>query len=125
MKKALQDVQNAMEKMYPGISKLKWENKENARWEAEFKNNGIETLAPFSTEGKLLRLEEEIAYSSFSKPAQNYITENFSGANVKEISKITDENGNVTLQAEIKDKNSIFDSQGRRHVLADFTDFCL
>lgn|GEM_PF-906351 len=111
-KKAPQDVQNAIEKMYPGISKVDWENKENASWEAEFKNNGIETSALFSTDGKLLRLEEEIAYSLFPKLAKDYITKNFPGANVKEISKITDKNKNVTFQAEVKDKNLIFDTLG-------------
>lgn len=111
-KKAPQEVQTALESLYPGISKVDWDDEDHSKWEAEFKNNGIKTTATFNADGSLVEVEEEIALSDFPKAAADYVQQNFSGEKVKEIVRITDAKGIVTYEAEVKDVELVFNASG-------------
>lgn len=110
--KAPEAVQTVMKNMYPGISKINWSNEKGDSWEAEFKNNGIKTSVTFHANGNIKEVEEEIAFSDFPKTALDYIKQNFPNEKIKEIAKITNANGTVTYEAEIKGTDYIFDTQG-------------
>lgn len=110
--KAPKVVQTVMKNMYPGISKINWSNEEGDTWEAEFKNNGIKTSVTFHANGNIKEVEEEIAFSDFPKTALDYIKQNFPNEKIKEIAKITNANGIITYEAEIKGTDYIFDTQG-------------
>ena len=109
--KAPKVVQTVMKNMYPGISKINWRMKKE-RLEAEFKNNGIKTSVTFQANGTIKEVEEEIAFSDFPKTALDYIKQNFPNEKIKEIAKITNANGMITYEAEIKGTDYIFDTQG-------------
>lgn len=111
-KKAPQSMQVSMEKLFPGISKVEWDNEEDNTWEAEFKNNGIKTSVTFIADGTLKEIEEEIALADFPQAAQNYLKQNYPGEKVEDIAKMTDNRNIVTYEAEVKDFDLIFDAQG-------------
>lgn len=110
--KAPQAVQTVMKNMYPGISKINWSNEKGDTWEAEFKNNGIKTSVTFRANGSVKEVEEEISFANFPKTALDYIEQNFPDEKIKEIAKITNANGMITYEAEIKGTDYIFDAHG-------------
>lgn len=111
-KKAPQAVKTAMEKLYPGISKVNWDDEDNT-WEAEFKNNGVKTSVTFLTDGTLKEIEEEVALADFPQAATDYINQNYPSEKVDEIARMTDAKGVVTYEAEVKDSELVFNTQGK------------
>lgn len=105
-------IKNTLTEMYPGISKIKWENEKGGIWEAEFKNNGIKTSVAFNANGSLKEVEEEIALNNFPKAAQEYIQKNYPDKKIKDITKMTDAKGLVTFEAEVNEQDLIFDALG-------------
>ncbi len=79
-----------------------WDKEKNGEFEAEFKLNKIEMSANFSADGKLMETEEEIATATLPKTATDYITKNYAGIKIEEAAKITDSNGKITYEAEVK-----------------------
>ncbi|MGV8963267.1 MAG: PepSY-like domain-containing protein [Candidatus Saccharimonadaceae bacterium] len=111
-KKAPESMQASMEKLFPGISKVEWDDEEDNTWEAEFKNNGIKTSVTFNADGSLKEIEEEIALADFPQAAQNYLKQNYPGEKTEDITKMTNDKNIITYEAEVKDLNLIFDPQG-------------
>lgn len=111
-KEAPQAVQTAMEQLYPGISKIDWDNEDTNMWEAEFKNSGVETSVTFFADGKMKEIEEKIAMADFPKTGLDYLKQNYPKEKVEEMVRLTDANGTVTYEIEVKDSEFIFDTQG-------------
>lgn len=103
-------VSNAFAKQYAGVTP-KWE-KEDGNYEAEFKLNGVETSVVYTAAGELKETEVEIKPSELPAAVNAYIAKNHAGASVKEAAKITDAAGVVTYEAEVKDRDLIFDAKG-------------
>lgn len=104
-------VKAAFKTKYPAVSKVKWE-KENLNYEAEFEENEIESSALLDTSGKILEIESEISQNQLPGVVQSYLKKNHSGEKIKEVAKITDSNGVVTYEVEIKSGDKIFDTDG-------------
>ena len=62
--------------------------------------------------GNILETEIEIKVDALPANAKAYISKNYAGQKIKEATKITDNKGVVTYEAEIKGKDLIFDSNG-------------
>lgn len=105
-------VKAAIKNLYPDISKLHWNSEAKGIWEAEFKNNGIQTSVTFDANGTMKEIENEITMSELPQAVQNYLKQNNLENKVKEIAKIVDANGVITYEAEVKNKDLIFDNQG-------------
>lgn len=105
-------IKAAFQKQYPGISKVKWE-KEKENFEAEFESNKTESSALFDASGKLLESEVEIKLNELPVGVAEYVKSHYKGQKVKEAAKITDANGTITYEAEIKGKDLIFDLYGK------------
>lgn len=104
-------VKDALKKSFPTVQNEKWE-KENQNYESEFILNKEEMSALFSSEGQLLESEVEIALGELPASIGNYVSQHLSGKKIKEASKITDANGNVSFEAEVGGKDYIFDASG-------------
>ena len=104
-------VKSAFAKKYPGINKVKWE-KEKGNYEANFEQQGKEASAVFSATGNFE--ESEIGISATELPAavREYVNTHYKGATIKEAAKITKANGEVLYEANVKNKELIFDAQG-------------
>lgn len=103
-------VKNAFEKQYPG-TKADWE-KEGTNYEAEFDYNKEEMSVLIDAAGNILETEVEIENDKLPAAVLSYVKAHYAGKEVKEAAKITDAKGVVTYEAEIKDMDLIFDSNG-------------
>ncbi|MBI3719369.1 MAG: PepSY-like domain-containing protein [Sphingobacteriales bacterium] len=98
-------------KQYPG-STAKWE-KEDGRYEANFKSNGNNMSALFDVNGMLLESEIDIKKSDLPTVIISYIKEHYKGSVIKEAAKITKADGTVNYEAEVNHKDLIFDVNGK------------
>ncbi len=104
-------VKTAFVKMYPGAISVEWEM-ENSKYEAEFKENNVETSAIFEANGTYVQTEVEIAVSSLPEAVREYVSKNLAGKKIKEAAKIIDAKGTITYEAEVGGKDYIFDASG-------------
>lgn len=102
----------AFEKAFPGSSKVKWE-KEKANYEVNFLQNGHEMSAVYDAKGNLQETEQEIKISDLPAGITEYIRQNYKGASIKEVAKITKANGEVNYEAEVNKKDLLFDTKGK------------
>jgi len=102
-------VKTAFYKQYPGTVP-KWDKEDN-RYEAEFKHHGKEMSAVFDLDGTLQESEMEISVNELPSVARNYVKTHYN-TSIKEASKITLGSGAVEYEAEIKGKDIMFDANG-------------
>jgi hypothetical protein len=110
--KAPVEVQQSLEKKYPGISKVQWDLEKDGSWEAEFVKNGVKTAVTFLSDGSLKETEEELSWSNFPSNAQAYIKKEYPNKKIEDYTKISDSKGIITYEAEVDDKDIIFDVEG-------------
>ncbi len=103
-------VSSAFAKQYAGITP-KWE-KEDSDYEANFKQHDKETSVVYSATGQLKETEVEITPAELPAAATAYLAKNYPNTRVKEAAKITNAAGVVTYEAEVKDKDLLFDAKG-------------
>jgi len=97
--------------LYPDVIKVKW-IKEEANYEAGFEMNKTEMSCIFDREGNLLETESEIDISSLPATAIEYIHKNYPGQKIREAAQIVDSKKVTTFEAEVKEGDLIFDSNG-------------
>jgi len=97
--------------LYPNITNVKWEM-EHGRYEAEFKENSIETSIIFEANGTHLQTEVEIPVSLLPQGVSDYAVKNLAGKKITEGTKITGTGGKITYEAEIGGRDYIFDENG-------------
>ncbi len=105
------NVKNAVLKKFPQAKIKQWE-KENEQYEAELIWNKNEISVLLNPDGTILETETEIAVSELPAPVLAYVSKNYPKHKVKEAAKITDAKGTVTYEAEVNEKDLIFDHQG-------------
>lgn len=105
-------VKDAFKKAHSDAKEVKWEM-EGANFEAEFEIGEVDQSAVYDTSGKLIETEVEIKVEELPAGVRDYISKNYKDAKIKEATKITDAKGTVTYEAEIKDRDLIFDSNGK------------
>ncbi len=104
-------VKQGFTKQFPGAS-AKWE-KEDGKYEANFKHMNHEMSAVFEANGSMTESEMEIKASELPAGVATYIKEHYKGASIKEVAKITKANGEVNYEAEVHGKDLIFDAYGK------------
>ena len=104
-------VTNAFSKAYPEIKDVDW-SKDGSNFEAEYDKGKVDNSVTYNASGKLLETEVEILASELPTSVMEYVKKTYKEDEVKEASKITDANGTVTYEAEVKGKDLIFDSKG-------------
>jgi hypothetical protein len=106
-------VKSALMKKYPEATKVSWE-KENGNYEANWGGkSGEDTAAQFTPQGVFVEIERAISINELPASVKSYVKEHENGAAIKEAAHITDANGKVTYEAEIKGKDLIFDENGK------------
>lgn len=101
-------VKAAFAKQYPGVS-VKWE-KEGAKFEAGFKQNGNTISALFEPNGKLEESEMDIKVADLPATVLAYVKEHYKGKSIREGAKIMKADGTVNYEAEVDGKDIIFDA---------------
>jgi hypothetical protein len=95
-------------KIYPNTKVDGWE-KEGANYEAEFHLNNAESSAIFDANGRFKELEQEIKITELPIAATEYCAKTYVGYKLEEAAKITDVNGKITFEAEMKKGKEHFD----------------
>jgi hypothetical protein len=106
-------VKSACTKRFPTSSAISWE-KENGNYEANWGGrSGEDTSAQFTPTGIFVELEKAINISELPASIITYVKEHDNRAKIKEARIITDVNGKVSYEAEVKGKDLMFDENGR------------
>ncbi|QQR99363.1 MAG: PepSY-like domain-containing protein [Sphingobacteriales bacterium] len=104
-------VKLTLQKNYQNAEELKWE-KENSNYEASFEFDKTEYSLLIDSVGNILETEIEIKTNELPVEVKNYVAKNYADQKIKEAAKIIDNKGTVTYEAEVNDKDLIFDSNG-------------
>lgn len=101
----------AFTQKFPNAQDVDWSKEKNGEWEAEFEPPGSndEISAVFSSDGRWLETETEIAFSALPAPIQAALQ----GKKVKEAARIEKADGSTVYEAEVKRKELIFDASGK------------
>jgi hypothetical protein len=104
-------VKTAFEKKYPSV-KASWD-KEDANYEANFKQGGKAMSAVIDKNGTIVETETDIPITELPRSVQDYMKKNYPGTKVEEAAKIVKANGDVNYEAEVHHKDVIFDANGK------------
>lgn len=110
-----ENVQSACHKKFPESdnAKVAWE-KEKGNYEANWGGkSGEDNSALFTPAGNFIELVKAIPVNQLPAGAAAYVKEHDKGAEIREAGLVTDANGTVTYEAEIKGKDLIFDKDGK------------
>jgi hypothetical protein len=99
------------EKKYGGV-KGTWDKEDN-NYEVEFKKDGKEMSVVIDENGTIVETETDIPVTDLPTTVQDYIKQHYQGKVIKEASTITKANGEVNYEAEVDDKDVIFDGNGK------------
>ena len=108
-------IKAACMKKFPESSKSKvsWEM-EKGNYEANWGGkSGEDNSAMFTAAGAFIELVKAITVSQLPAAVITYVKEHEKGATIREAGLVTDANGKVTYEAEIKGKELIFDESGK------------
>jgi hypothetical protein len=98
-------------KQYPGVA-ARWE-KENGKYEANFKQNGVPMSVLMDEKGAITETEMDIKVAAMPAAALSYVKEHYKGKTINECAKITKADGTVNYEAEVGGEDVIFDSNGK------------
>lgn len=108
-----QEAKAALAKKYPQANHVKWE-KENGNFEANWGGaSGEDNSIQFSPSGNFVGMELAIKVNELPSSILGYVKTHYPGYAIKVAGKITDDQGKLTFEAEVKGKDLIFDSQGK------------
>jgi hypothetical protein len=105
-------VTTAFKKQYANVTDVKWK-KETDNFEASFDLTKIDHSVLYNAQGKVLEVEEEIELKQLPAGVADYVKSKYKNESIEEASKVIDSNGVVTYEAEVKDKDLLFDSDGK------------
>ncbi len=91
---------------------VKWE-KENGKYEAGFKRNGMDVSILYKADGTLIETETDIKILSLPAAVLSYMKSHYAGQKIKEAAKTIAADGTVTYEAEIEEIDVIFDGAGK------------
>lgn len=75
-------------KMFPNVTKVKWDQEEENEWEAEFKIDRKENSACFDNAGNWLETEAEIREKDLPEMVKNAIGNKYADYKIEEVSRI-------------------------------------
>jgi hypothetical protein len=104
-------VKAAFAKQYPGTA-AKWEM-EDGKYEASFKQNSDAISVLYDANGSMTESEVDIKVADLPAAVLAYVKDHYNGKTIEEGAKITKADGSVNYEAEVDDKDVIFDEDGK------------
>ncbi len=81
-------VKEAFNAKFPNAKSVEWDKENDSEWEAEFKLNGIEYSANFSSNGNWKETEHEVKVSELPKAVVNTLSNEFSGYEIEDAEMV-------------------------------------
>ena len=106
-----ENVKAVFARQFPNVKNAEWE-KEGKNFEVVFKHSVTETSMIITPSGEILETETEIDSSTLPEAILVYFDTNYRGYKIAEASKIVLNNGTIRYEAEVQDKDFIFDNNG-------------
>lgn len=97
--------------MYPAATGVQWEM-ENKYYEAEFKENNIETSVIIDANANYIQTEVEIPVSSLPQSIRDYVSANIKNQSIKEATQISSADGVLTYEIEVGNADYLFSDAG-------------
>lgn len=102
----------ALMQKYPAAAKITWE-KEHGNYEANWGGKSGEDMSvTFTPAGVFVEQVEAIAVSALPVGVTTYVKAHHRGAKITEAGKVTNAQGTVMYEAEVKHKDLVFDEKG-------------
>jgi ribosome-associated toxin RatA of RatAB toxin-antitoxin module len=79
-----ENVKSAFSQKFPAAKKVKWDKESETEWEAEFKINGEEYSANFTSNGTWKETEHEIEESAIPAAVKQTLDSEFAGYDIEE-----------------------------------------
>ncbi|MHA4808436.1 PepSY-like domain-containing protein [Flavitalea flava] len=98
-------------KQFPGLSPS-WE-KENGKYEANFKDKGKSMSALFDLKGTMTESEISIKVEELPASVLAYVQQHYKSASIKEAARITKADGSINYEAEVNKMDVLFDVNGK------------
>lgn len=102
-------VKSSFQKMYPTAKSVKWD-KEEVNYEASFDFNKTDNSVLMDAQGNVIETEVEIEVNQLPMGVLDYVKTHYAGRKAKEGAKITDAQGMITYEVELKGMDLLFDS---------------
>jgi Putative beta-lactamase-inhibitor-like, PepSY-like len=105
-------VKTAFAQKYPDTKKVSWE-KEKGNYEANWGGkSGEDSSVTFTPSANFVEIVIALPVNQLPASVAPYVSSHYKGAKIREAGKITDAAGRHMFEAEIKDKDLIFDEKG-------------
>ena len=95
-------VQTAFKAKFAAAQKVKWDMEDENEWEAEFKMNGKEMSANFSSDGTWLETEAEIKTSALPQAVKSAIAAQFAGYEMEEATTVESPGKPMAYEVELE-----------------------
>ena len=123
-KEVPEKVKAAFSQKFPEAKKIKWDKEDENEWEAEFKMNGNEYSANFSSNGTWTETEYEIKKSEIPPEVQSTLRSEFAGYDIEEaevsetrdgkVFEIQIEKDEMDMEVTIAPNGSIVKKEGKK-----------
>ncbi len=107
-------VKEAFERSNKEVKDMKWYMK-GEKYEAVYKENGLERAVVYDASGNMVMSEVEILEEDLPLIIRTYLSESYEGSPILEVEKITNGEGvfyDIDLKADEGNKELIFDEEG-------------
>ena len=109
-------VKSSLYKKYPtakAAKRITWE-KENGNFEANWGGkSGEANSVQFKPDGTFIKIVQEIPVNQLPELVIVYINKHYKEVKITEAGKVTDAEGNLSFEAEVKGRDLIFDENGK------------
>ncbi len=105
------NVVNAFHKSYPMVKTVHW-HRIGERFEASYDRDKMEKNVIYDVNANLVEYKMEIMASGLPAAASEYVKKNHKEHKIRETYRVTDANGNVGYEAEVKGLDLYFDANG-------------
>jgi len=102
-----ENVNRAFTQKFPDAKSIKWDKENETEWEAEFKINGQEYSANYSTDGVWIETEHEIEKSAIPANVKQTLDTEFAGYKIEEAEISETAEGSVYEFELEKDKTNM------------------
>lgn len=107
-----QSVRNIFHQQFPGIKKTYW-GRDSVHYHVAFYTGKAPCTITYDSAGKVIITELQIPVEELPEEARKYIAGKYPNERYRDVGKLTDRNGAITYEVEVKGVVIVFDERGK------------